>query len=133
MDDLQQLKAREHTFQVEGKVLGQDVKGDFTCHYPSIMDEIKISMKASQILEGADMSTLPGVVVDQAYNMASCDVLLTDYPDWFNLETLDNIEVLNKVVEEMANFASDFRGQDEENQPEEASNEGEPKELVQDM
>lgn len=128
MDELTQLQEREHTFSIKGKVLGKDVQGEFTCRYPSILDEIEVAKKANQILDGADLSTLHQVVVDQAYNLAYCDVLLKETPDWFDISTIDNTDVLNDIVKEMVDFFGSFRKEDEENQPAKTSDEGGPKE-----
>lgn len=122
MDEFVELQnGKKHTFHIKGKVNDKKVEGDFTCKYPSIMDQVAINATATGLLKGADPSILGQNIVDQAYNLAACKVLIIESPDWFNLETLDDIETLNEIVKEMAAYAKTFRQEDGEGEPGQAS------------
>lgn len=95
---------RTHDFTIEAAIQGQKVKGNFTCKYPSIQDTLQIDLETNQRIGGADLDSIHASTYELAYAISYCETLLIDYPEWFNLDIIDDREVIYQVMLEIENF-----------------------------
>lgn len=114
MEKLLIANERVHEFKIEGIVQGQKVKGDFKAKYPSVLDNIKIQSIHSNLVKDANLETFADVAYDATYIMAYLDVTLTEKPEWFDFDVIDNFEIVYEVFEGVRKFADSFRSGTEE-------------------
>ena len=122
---------RQHEFEIEGNVQGEKVKGKFMCKFPSIMDTLEIEAKLSKLISNTDVNTFSNRAYDLAYMMAYNEVLLLEKPNWYDMEVLDDIEVIVKVHSAIYGFVDSFRNGNEGNTDKEASDRSADKEVVE--
>jgi hypothetical protein len=112
-----------HTFQInyQSELDGKDYKGLFSVRKKVISDAAKISVKRLQLNGGYHFdSDNPGVGMDQTtdsmnYVLANLDVLLTQAPPWFDLDSITDFGLVLAVWEEVKKFQNSFRKQPEPN------------------
>lgn len=122
---------RQHEFEIEGNVQGEKVKGKFKCKFPSIMDTLEIEAKLSKLISNTDVNTFSNRAYDLAYMVAYNEVLLLEKPNWYDMEVLDDIEVIVKVHSAIYGFVDSFRNRNEGNTDKEASDRSADKEVVE--
>lgn len=131
MEKLLLANERKHTFTISGKVQGKDVTGEFECKYPSVIDELSIDSLASKLLEKSNPDTLRNDAFYNAHIIAYTNTLLTKRPDWYNLEVIDNIKIVEKVYKEVLKFVNTFRQRNEQTTDTPDSNDTEDKEVME--
>lgn len=109
MEKLLLASERTHEFELKTVVQGEEVKGKFKIKYPSVLDEIEIQKDYSNLLKGANPDTLMNAAFDLFYIVARNKVLLLEYPEWYNLEVLDNTDIIYDINEEIEKFIDNFR------------------------
>lgn len=119
--ELINLNSRKTTFEVEGKVQGETVKGSFTVHFPSIADKINIESEVARRLQGVYLANMK---ID-AYNAlrAACylNYVLEEKPSWFDETVLDDYRVLFDVYDKAIEFEASFRKETKQSEPGENS------------
>lgn len=131
MEKLLLASERKHEFTIEGKVQGTDVKGQFKCKYPSVLDEIQIEVQSSNLIREANPSTLSNATYDVSYMIAYNNVLLEEKPQWYDLDILDNYQIIIEVYNEIKNFVDNFRKGNEQSTDSASSNESRDKGTVE--
>jgi hypothetical protein len=112
-----------HTFQInyQSELDGSDYKGLFSVRKKVISDAAKISVKRLQLNGGYHFdSDNPGVGMDQTtdsmnYVLANLDVLITQSPPWFDLDSITDFGLVLAIWEEVKKFQNSFRKQSEPN------------------
>lgn len=130
MKELLLVNERKHTFTIEAVVQGEAVSGEFTAHYPTIKDEIKIQSELSRLVSGADLDYFPAQVYELAYAIAYLGVVLEDTPEWFSVDKFDDEKVIYSVYKEVVDFINSFRRKDEDRSVEGAGGQAEDSEAV---
>lgn len=108
---------REHTFRIshESTIDGQTYEGVFTCKKRSIQDDSKLGVRIVQLNGGMHYDdSKPGYGVDENtyslnFMIATLEIGLTQKPDWFDVNTLVDQELLHLVFKEVASFEASFR------------------------
>jgi hypothetical protein len=100
------LKPSEKTFieSVEGI-------GPFKFRYPTILDEIAIDAKTSQILAGNDRPSV--YATNLAYMIATLSVVVVQAPPGWKLEEIYRVEDAEVVHRGYLQRIKEFRGEDE--------------------
>lgn len=131
MEKLLLESARYHDFTIKGKVLGKEVEGTFKAKYPSVLDEIQIQVESSNLIKDANPETLSNATFDITYMIAYNNVLLKEKPEWYDLNVIDNYNVIIEVYNEISKFVDNFRNGNERNSDSTDSNETRNKEVVE--
>lgn len=131
MKELLLVNERKHTFTIKGVVQGEAVSGEFTAHYPSLKDEIRIQSALSQLISGADLEYFPARVYDFAYSIAYLSVVLDETPEWFVIDKIDDQQVIIDVYKEVVDFINSFRRKDEDRGTEGTGSQAEDSEAVE--
>lgn len=131
MKELLLVNERKHTFTIEAVVQGEAVSGEFTAHYPSLKDEIRIQSALSQLISGADLDYFPTRVYEVAYAIAYLGVVLDETPEWFVIDKIDDEQVIYDVYKEVVDFINSFRGKDEDRSAEGTGSQAEDTEAVE--
>jgi len=93
---------------------GETVRGNFTVRRPSIMDRTSIEAEKLRMLGGFHFDPdNPGAGAPEfANNLADASsflrVLVVDAPDWWDLDTLESMDLLGRIYRE-ASKADPFR------------------------
>lgn len=83
--------------------------GEFVFRHPSLMDEITIAVKQSELSQG---KTLSGVMVNNiVYMYATLIVVKEVAPDWFNLEDMKDYAVLEEIYNKYSEEVEALRTQ----------------------
>lgn len=131
MKELLLINERKHTFTVDANVQGEAVSGEFTAHYPSIKDEIKIQSILSGLLQGADLENYPLKTYNTAYALAYLEVVLEKSPEWFDADKIDDTDVIFTVYGEVMKFVNSFRTTDGGNENKGSGDKAEDTEIVE--
>jgi len=84
-------------------------KGDFSVKYPSLMDKMRIGTARSKLLGGLSSDVVDIITDNIAFMSATLMTICTKSPKWFNLDVLDDYEVLEAVYERYKAWADTFR------------------------
>lgn len=102
-------EARTCTFTKTYKIHGRNKTGTFVFKYPSLFDRAQIGVARAKMLDGAKEESLDVVTSDLLYMIAYIGKLCIKQPKWFNLNTLDEIEVIEDIFKEVSNWVMRFR------------------------
>ena len=102
-------EARTCTFTKTYKVHGRNKTGTFTFKYPSLVDRMQIGVSRAKMLDGVSEKSLDRVTSDLTYMIAYIGKLCIKQPKWFNLNTLEEYEIISDLFEEASNWVSTFR------------------------
>jgi hypothetical protein len=73
-------------------------EGTFVCKVPSIHDMITIGKNTALEFQGvSQMAGIPTEIYNMAYHFATLKVVLVKYPDWFKLNELVDIRLLEVI------------------------------------
>lgn len=109
MEKFININERQHEFEINTILQGQEVKGNFKAKYPSIADGLTIDLRMSRILEGGNADTLPKETVDLAYMLAFNETLLIEKPEWYKNEYFESKEIVQEVYMQIYRFVDNFR------------------------
>lgn len=110
-------------------------KGQFTCKKPSVLDKSKIGVKHAQLNGGRTLIRENGKVVagdiDEMtdfinYIFAFLEFTLIQKPQWWDLNTITDINLVIKVYEEVDKFIGSFRPKTEGTKEERTTESKEP-------
>lgn len=104
---------KEFNFEIEAEIDGEKTTGEFTSRYPTVIDSINIDIEKSRILRGADPDTLYTSTLQIAEMLAYCKYVLIKKPEWFNVEEIDDIDLLMEVYSKAREHELSFRRKDE--------------------
>ena len=102
-------EARTCTFTKKYKIRGKNKTGTFTFKYPSLFDRTQIGVARAKMLDGAQEQSLDKVTSDLTYIIAYLGKLCIKHPSWFNLNLIEEYEVLTDLFEEVSKWVTDFR------------------------
>lgn len=102
-------KNKKHVAQIDMSDIHPDLVGTFVFHYPSLMEQIRIGTIKAQLLDGVPVESVDTATNVAAFMMATLRVVLDSAPEWFNLDTVDDLEVLSRVFNEYAQWRESFR------------------------
>ena len=112
---------KTHTFSIDytSPEAGQRYAGAFTCRKLSIMDLSKMRMRTAQMNGGMhcvrdDDGNPTGHGVDEHteyFNsmLAQLEVSLVTYPQWWDLGTISDADLVRRVYQEVEKFEQTFR------------------------
>ena len=111
------MQKRTHVFSISYNSDVDDCvyAGTFRCRKLAVQDFVKLSALKSKYNGGMYYNAeKPGIGVDQttdsfSHMLAHLELVLTDKPDWWNLESVGDIGVVTAVFEEVAKFENSFR------------------------
>ena len=97
------------TFTLDLKVAsGEEYKGTFTVHRPTIGERIKIG-----VLEAAELGGMANVDVQTsnlAHMIATFDVVIDNPPTWWKPRDLRDLEVAQAVWDKYQDYLKQFQG-----------------------
>jgi hypothetical protein len=105
---------RQHTFMIRHEGFDGLREGQFTTKKLAIREHTSVTVKKIQLNGGYHYDELkPGMGIDQSTDfmnhiMASLAVCLVQKPAWFNVDTCDDLELLQKVYMECIKFENSF-------------------------
>ena len=114
-------KGKLHTFRIDhtAEYSGDTFQGTFTVKKISILDQSKISRRKSELCGGMycvkdddDNPTGRGIDGDTEFGnqmVAILEVVIATAPEWWDLDVLDDEELLGKVFKEVMEFENSFR------------------------
>lgn len=110
---LEIAKASAANMSADKKSLTFDVdkngyKGTFVCKYPSLMDKMKIGVVRADFLKGL-VGQVDVVTDNIAYITSTMSVTCTQAPNWWNINTLDDYDVLMEVWSQYNTELTTFR------------------------
>jgi len=99
---------RKHTKQFNFSEYDARFVGTFVYKHPSVLDRMQIGVNKAKMLQGLQGQT--DVLTDNIAHMAATlGVVLTEYPEWFNLADVSEYEVLEQVYDEYTGWVNSFR------------------------
>ncbi len=106
-----------HVFQIDHNSESDDTaySGTFSCKKLSVRDYSKIQVEKSRLNGGMHHDPeKPGYGVSEDtdglnHMFAHLTVALTNSPDWWDLDTIGDMELVTKVYAEVATFEATFR------------------------
>jgi len=109
-----QGRTRKYTVNIDCTDLKEGCHGQFTFHYPSLMERLQMGVRRSQLLDGIPENSVDLVTMNIAIMLSTLDVVIDQAPDWFNAANLDSddILILKRVFEEYVDWQNSFRGGD---------------------
>ena len=102
-------EARTCTFTKKYKIRGKNKTGTFSFKYPSLFDRTQIGVARAKMLDGAQEQSLDKVTSDLTYIIAYLGKLCIKHPSWFNLNLIEEYDVLTDLFEEVSKWVTDFR------------------------
>lgn len=107
-----------HTFSIDftSDVDDSRYRGTFTTKKLTIRDMTQLGVIRTQLCGGLHYNpATPGQGIDaDTYNinsmMAHLQLTLTEFPDWWNLDQLTDLDLLSEVYKEVISFENNFSG-----------------------
>lgn len=101
---------RTATIKKDYKVNGELHKNAvFVAKYPSVIERITIGTIRAKLLDGAPLQSIDKMTDDFSYMVAFLQVTLTKAPKWFNLEELEELDVLRDLFYTVVGWVNSFR------------------------
>lgn len=115
---IQQGTRRKHTVQIDLSDINKEWVGTFVFRYPSLMEQMQIGVLKTNMLGGLPPNSVDVLTDNIAHMTATLSVVMESAPDWFDLNTLEDYEALDRVYEAFAKWRDSFRlkGQGSDNQ-----------------
>lgn len=102
-----------YTFELDMKVpSGEEFKGTFTYHRPTIGERIRIGVLEAQKLGG--LVNVDVFTSQLAHMVATLEVIIDKAPVWWKPEELRDMEVLQMVFQDYLNRLQTFQGKAKE-------------------
>lgn len=117
------LGARQKEIELEATIQGKKVKGNFLVKFPSIMDRIEAEAKAARILNQADVNAMLTETYWLTQAICYLERVIVEKPDWYNLDYIDDPQVVLDLYGEVKEFENSFRPKDEQDKHEGDSSE----------
>lgn len=117
------LGARQKEIELEATIQGKKVKGNFLVKFPSIMDRIEAEAKAARILKQADVNAMLTETYWLTQAICYLERVIVEKPDWYNLDYIDDPQVVLDLYGEVKEFENSFRPKDEQDKHEGDSSE----------
>lgn len=108
------LGARQKEIELEATIQGKKVKGNFLVKFPSIMDRIEAEAKAARILNQADVNAMLTETYWLTQAICYLERVIVEKPDWYNLDYIDDPQVVLDLYGEVKEFENSFRPKDEQ-------------------
>ena len=102
-------EARTCTFTKTYRVHGKNKTGTFTFKYPSLVDRMQIGVARAKLIDGASEQSLDRLTSDLSYMIAYIGKLCIKQPQWFNLNVIEEYDVINDLFTEVTNWVTNFR------------------------
>lgn len=117
------LGARQKEIELEATIQGKKVKGNFLVKFPSIMDRIEAEAKAARILRDSDVNAMLTETYWLTQAICYLERVIVEKPDWYNLDYIDDPQVVLDLYGEVKEFENSFRPKDEQDKHEGDSSE----------
>lgn len=117
------LGARQKEIELEATIQGKKVKGNFLVKFPSIMDRIEAEAKAARILNQADVNAMLTETYWLTQAICYLERVIVEKPDWYNLDYIDDPQVVLDLYGEVKEFENSFRPKNESTEHEGDSSE----------
>lgn len=102
-------EARTCTFTKTYKVHGKNKTGTFTFRYPSIMDKVQIGVARAKMLDGAAEQSVDNYTSNFSYMICYIGKLCIKQPGWFNLNVIDENDIIQDLFKEVTQWVDNFR------------------------
>lgn len=96
---------KTHSFYVDV----QGMEGEFTVKYPALMDKVRIGTIRARMTDGVPSEALDVVTDNISFMSATLEVVVVKSPSWFNINTLEEYEILETVYNKYQEWVSTFR------------------------
>lgn len=116
--------ARTCTFTKTYKVHGHNKTGTFTFRYPSIMDKVQIGVARAKMLDGAPEQSIDTYTSNFSYMICYIGKLCIKQPSWFNVNMIDETDVITDLFTEVTKWVDNFRYEMESGRYDSDSNSG---------
>ena len=116
MNEFVNLNSRTTDIEIKTKIQGEEVKGTFTVKFPSILDTIDIEVNLAKVLKDADLNTISKMGYTLAASVCYLDKLLVKSPDWFDMDKVDNPDLIYELYTKAKEFENSFRKQNGEDE-----------------
>ena len=117
MNEFVNLNSRTKDIEIKTKIQGKEVKGTFTVKFPSILDTIDIEVNLAKVLKDADLKTISNMGYTLAASVCYLNKLLVKTPDWFDMNKVDNPDLIYELYAKAREFENSFRKQNGEDEP----------------
>lgn len=84
-------------------------QGEFVVKYPSLKDKMNVGILRSKLTGGVPIQQLDVLTDNISYMSATLMVVTISAPKWFDIEIMDDYEVLDYVFTEYNNWVNSFR------------------------
>jgi len=98
--------SRQFEFEVEH----EGARGRFTFHRPTMKERLTIGVLEATNLGQVNRMSVDIITRNIAHIMATFSVVLDDRPAWFNLDVIDDYDLLEKVYLKYEEVVNPFRG-----------------------
>lgn len=98
-----------HTFNVDVTVpSGENFKGSFSVHRPTIGERIRIGVQEGRELQG--LANVDFLTSNLAHILATLDVVVDSNPVWWKPRDLVDLEVMQAVYDKYIDYLQGFQG-----------------------
>jgi hypothetical protein len=98
-----------HSFTIDVTVpSGENFKGQFTLHRPTIGERIRIGVQEGRELQG--LANVDMLTSNLAHILSTLEVVVDTYPVWWKPRDLKDMEVLQAVYEKYVDYLQEFQG-----------------------
>jgi len=98
-----------HSFTVDVTVpSGENFKGSFTVHRPTIGERIRIGVQEGRELQG--LANVDMFTSNLAHILSTLEIVVDTYPVWWKPRDLKDMEVLQAVYEKYIDYLQEFQG-----------------------
>ena len=95
--------------------------GEFVLKYPSLKDKMDIGILRSKLTGGVPTQQLDVVTDNIAYMAATLIIVTVSAPDWFDIEIMEDYNVLDYIFTEYTKWTNSFRRTNKPSDNEESS------------
>jgi hypothetical protein len=98
-----------HTFNIDITVpSGENFKGSFSVHRPTIGERIRIGVQEGRELQG--LINVDMLTSNLAHILSTLEIVVDTFPVWWKPRDLKDMEVLQAVYEKYIDYLLEFQG-----------------------
>jgi len=98
-----------HTFTVDVTVpSGENFKGSFTVHRPTIGERIRLGVQEGRELQG--LANVDFLTSNLAHILSTLEVVVDSCPVWWKPRDLRDLEVVQAVYDKYIDYLQEFQG-----------------------
>ncbi len=105
-----------HTFAIDVTVpSGENFKGTFVVHRPTIGERIRIGVQEGRELQG--LANVDFLTSNLAHILSTLELVIDTYPNWWKPRDLMDMEVLQAVYQKYVDYLQEFQGGSKQESP----------------